>query len=44
VLAIACNAVIDGLWLEGAAPCLHLFGEDELARIAVQSIGADSGL
>ncbi|MDT8327692.1 MAG: TetR family transcriptional regulator C-terminal domain-containing protein, partial [Roseovarius sp.] len=35
-LAIACNAVIDGLWLEGGA-LPDAFGAGELAAIVVQS-------
>jgi len=42
-LAIACNAVIDGLWLEGGA-LPQAFEADELAEIAVQSVGAILGL
>ncbi len=42
-LAIACNAVIDGLWLEGGA-LPGAFGEDELARIGLASVGAIIGL
>lgn len=42
-LAIACNAVIDGLWLEGGA-LPDAFEEGELAAIAVQSVGAILGL
>lgn len=42
-LAIACNGVIDGLWLEGAA-YPQGFGEDELAIIGVDSVGAILGL
>lgn len=42
-LAIACNAVIDGLWLEGGA-LPDAFESGELAGIAVQSVGAILGL
>ena len=38
-LAIACNGVIDGLWLEGSA-LPEVFGPDELARIGVAAVGA----
>jgi AcrR family transcriptional regulator len=41
--AIACNAVIDGLWLEGGAAPIQ-FGPDELARIGVASVGAILGI
>lgn len=41
--AIACNAVIDGLWLEGSA-LPDAFGPGELARIALTSVGAIIGL
>lgn len=41
--AIACNAVIDGLWLEGSA-LPDAFDEAELERIAVASVGAILGL
>lgn len=37
--AIACNAVIDGLWLEGGV-LPDAFGADELAQIGVASVGA----
>jgi TetR/AcrR family transcriptional regulator, transcriptional repressor of bet genes len=37
--AIACNAVIDGLWLEGCA-LPEAFGPDELPRIGLTSVGA----
>ncbi len=41
--AIACNAVVDGLWLEaGALP--DAFEEDELAYIALDSVAAILGL
>lgn len=42
-LAIACNGVIDGLWLEGCA-LPESFPDDELARIGVASVGAILGL
>ena len=42
-LAIACNAVIDGLWLEGGA-LPDAFGTDELAQIGLASVGAIVGL
>lgn len=38
-LAIACNGVIDGLWMEGGA-LPDAFGHDELARIGVAAVGA----
>lgn len=41
--AIACNAVIDGLWLEGGA-LPHAFAEDELPRIGLTSVGAILGV
>lgn len=37
--AIACNAVIDGLWLEGSA-LPHAFAPDELTEIGVRTVGA----
>lgn len=42
-LAIACNAVIDGLWLEGGA-LPEAFEPGELARIGLQSVGAIIGI
>lgn len=36
--AIACNAVIDGLWLEGSA-LPEAFPGDELAQIGVRAVG-----
>ncbi|MEO8243044.1 MAG: TetR family transcriptional regulator C-terminal domain-containing protein [bacterium] len=42
-LAIACNAVIDGLWLEGST-LPHAFVPDELVTIGVRSIGAMLGV
>lgn len=41
-LAIACTALVDGLWLEGCA-LPNGFAPDELARIGVRSIGAILG-
>ncbi|UWQ90292.1 TetR family transcriptional regulator C-terminal domain-containing protein [Rhodobacteraceae bacterium M382] len=38
-LAIACNAVLDGLWLEGGA-LPNLFAPDELSEIGLASVGA----
>lgn len=37
--AIACNAVIDGLWLEGSA-LPHAFAAGELERIGLAAVGA----
>ena len=42
-LAIACNAVIDGLWMEGCA-LPDAFAKGELARIGIRSVGAMLGL
>ena len=42
-LAIACNALIDGLWMEGSA-MPEAFAPGELARIGVKSVGAMLGL
>ena len=42
-LAIACNAVIDGLWLEGGA-LPDAFEPDELPKIGLTSVGAIVGL
>ncbi|EDZ45867.1 TetR/AcrR family transcriptional regulator [Leisingera daeponensis] len=42
-LAIACNAVIDGLWLEGGA-LPDAFAPGELADIGRQSVAAITGL
>ena len=42
-LAIACNAVIDGLWLEGGA-LPDAFAPGELAEIGRQSVAAITGL
>ena len=41
--AIACNAVIDGLWLEGGV-LPHGFAPGELVRIGLQSVGAILGV
>jgi TetR/AcrR family transcriptional regulator, transcriptional repressor of bet genes len=41
--AIACNAVIDGLWLEGSA-LPEAFAPDELAEIGLASVGAILGI
>lgn len=41
--AIACNAVIDGLWLEGSA-LPEAFGPDEILTIGLTSVGAIVGL
>ena len=42
-LAIACNAVIDGLWMEG---CLlpEAFGRSELVELGIRSVGAIIGV
>ncbi len=42
-LAIACNGVIDGLWLEGCA-LPAAFGPGELERIGVEAVGAILGM
>lgn len=42
-LAIACNAVIDGLWMEGGA-LPDAFAEGELAQIGLKSVSAIIGL
>ena len=42
-LAIACNAVIDGLWMEGSA-LPDAFAKGELVRIGIRSVGAMLGL
>ena len=42
-LAIAGNAVIDGLWMEGCA-LPDAFADDELVRIGLHSIGAMVGV
>lgn len=41
--AIACNAVIDGLWLEGSA-LPQDFADGELVRIGLQAVGAILGI
>lgn len=41
--AIACNAVIDGLWIEGAA-LPEAFAKGELVRIALDATGAILGV
>jgi TetR/AcrR family transcriptional regulator, transcriptional repressor of bet genes len=41
--AIACNGVIDGLWLEGSV-LPERFGPDELAGIALDAVGAILGI
>ncbi len=41
-LAIACNAVIDGLWLEGGT-LPDAFAKDELVQIGIRSISAMLG-
>ena len=41
--AIACNGVIDGLWLEGSA-LPDAFGADELPSIGVRAVGAILGV
>jgi len=41
--AIACNAVLDGLWLEGSA-LPNSFEADELPAIGISSVGAIIGL
>lgn len=41
--AIACNAVIDGLWLEGSA-LPDAFWPGELERIGLQAVGAILGM
>lgn len=41
--AIACNGVIDGLWLEGSA-LPDAFGPGELERIGVRAVGAIIGI
>ncbi|MEX0308033.1 MAG: TetR family transcriptional regulator C-terminal domain-containing protein [Ruegeria sp.] len=42
-LAIACNAVIDGLWLEGGA-LPDAFAEGQLAQIGLESVSAIIGI
>jgi AcrR family transcriptional regulator len=43
LLATACNAVIDGLWMEGGA-LPDAFGPDELPHIGLKSVGAIIGI
>ena len=42
-LAIACNAVIDGLWLEGCT-LPEAFAKGELVRIGIRAVGAMLGV
>ena len=42
-LAIACNAVIDGLWMEGCV-LPEAFAQNELVEIGVRSVGAILGI
>jgi hypothetical protein len=42
-LGIACNAVIDGLWMEGSA-LPAAFKPGELPQIGLKSIGAIIGM
>lgn len=41
--AIACNAVIDGLWMEGCA-LPEAFSKGELAELGIRSVGAIIGV
>jgi len=41
--AIACNAVIDGLWLEGSI-LAHTFAQGEIVTIGLRSVGAILGV
>ena len=41
--AIACNAVLDGLWLEGGV-LPEAFAENELTAIGIRSVGAILGM
>jgi AcrR family transcriptional regulator len=41
--AVACNAVVDGLWMEGSI-LTDTFGPDELSDIALRSCGAILGV
>ncbi len=41
--AIACNALLDGLWLEGSI-LSHAFGPGEIVRIGLSSVGAVLGV
>lgn len=43
LLAIACNAVIDGLWMEGGV-LPGAFEPDELPEIGIRSVGAIIGI
>jgi hypothetical protein len=42
-LAIACNAVIDGLWMEGGV-LPEAFAPNELPEIGLRSVGALIGV
>ncbi|MCW1918720.1 TetR family transcriptional regulator C-terminal domain-containing protein [Rhodobacter sp. KR11] len=42
-MAIACNAVIDGLWMEGCA-LPEAFAPGELAELGIRSVGAILGV
>jgi AcrR family transcriptional regulator len=42
-MAIACNAVIDGLWVEGSA-LPEAFAPGELAELGIRSVGAILGI
>ena len=42
-LAITCNAVIDGLWMEGCT-LPEAFGRGELVQLGIRSVGAILGL
>jgi TetR/AcrR family transcriptional repressor of bet genes len=41
--AIACNAVIDGLWVEGSL-LSHAFGQGEIVLLGLKSVGAILGV
>jgi AcrR family transcriptional regulator len=41
--AIACNAVIDGLWVEGSL-LPHAFGKGEIVSLGLRSVGAILGV
>ena len=41
--AIACNAVIDGLWVEGSI-LAHSFAPDEIVTLGLKSVGAILGV
>ena len=43
VLAIACNGLLDGLWLEGCA-LPDAFADDELVRVGIEAVGAILGV